>query len=61
MSIWFYIGIGLTLWLLWDLFTGVVWSYRPISKKQEPEQYWFFMFVWAIAAFSTLYFGYYNF
>ena len=52
---WFYIGIGLLLWVLYDLITGSVWSFREIKRSEEPGQYWFWMFVWVLLALSVLY------
>ncbi|WP_339756630.1 hypothetical protein [uncultured Winogradskyella sp.] len=36
MNIWFYIGIGLILWVLYDLYYGVTWTHRPVYRKYEP-------------------------
>ncbi|WP_412987390.1 hypothetical protein [Pontimicrobium sp. IMCC45349] len=53
MNIWFYIGIGLLLWVLYDLYYGVTWTHRPIYRQYEPNAYWLVSIVWIIVALTT--------
>lgn len=57
MSVWFYIGIGLILWVIYDMYYGVTWTFRPIYKKYEPNAYWFVTLLWIIVAIYTTLFG----
>lgn len=57
MNIWLIIGIGLGVWVIYDLITGKTWSYREIRRKSEAGQYWFFTFLWAAIAAITIYKG----
>jgi|GEM_PF-1497586 len=57
-NLWFFIGIGLLIWLIYDLVVGITWSYRKIHRKQEPFLYWVFIFIWAIMALGTIYLTY---
>ncbi len=50
LSFWQWIGILLSLWVLWDLFTGHVYSYRSIYRSEEPGYYWIMMLIWAAIA-----------
>lgn len=50
---WLYIGIILFVWIFYDLFTGVVWSYREIKRSEEPGQYWLWMAVWTVIALAS--------
>ncbi|WP_196886624.1 hypothetical protein [Aureivirga sp. CE67] len=59
MSIWFYVGIGLILWQLYDLYIGVTWTFRPIYRKYEPITYWLVTIIWIIIAIATLISGMY--
>ncbi|MEM9336388.1 MAG: CIA30 family protein [Patescibacteria group bacterium] len=52
---WTVIGIGLLLWVLYDLYTGEVWSYRAIKRKEEPGQYWLWTAIWFVIALTVLY------
>lgn len=53
MNMWFYIGIGLLIWVLYDLFYGVTWTIRPIYRKNEPKVYWLVTIIWIIVAVTT--------
>ena len=53
MNMWFYIGIGLLIWVLYDLFYGVTWTTRPIYRKHEPKVYWLVTIIWIIVAVTT--------
>lgn len=55
MNIWLYIGIALLLWVAYDLFAGVTWSYREIRRQHEPILYWIFTGLWLLIAIGTLY------
>lgn len=53
MNIWFYIGIALIIWVIYDLIAGVTWTYRSIYRQYEPIQYWLVTTLWAIIAIVT--------
>lgn len=56
MSIWFFIGIALIIWVVYDLFMGVTWTYRAVYRKNEPWAYWLVTLFWffiAVASFSA--------
>jgi len=53
MSIWFFIGLALIVWVIYDLWVGVTWTYREVYRKYEPIQYWIVSFLWAIIAIVT--------
>ncbi len=53
MNIWFYIGIGLILWVLYDLYYGVTWTHKPIYRKYEPTTYWVVTLIWIAVAVTT--------
>ena len=57
MSFWFYLGIILILWVIYDLVNGVTWIYRPIYRKYEPLKYWIVTAIWLIVAVYTTYTG----
>lgn len=57
MNMWFYIGIGLLIWVLFDLFYGVTWTIRPIYRKHEPNVYWFVTIIWIVVAVTTTFSG----
>ncbi|MEC7289225.1 MAG: hypothetical protein VXW22_03930 [Pseudomonadota bacterium] len=50
LSVWQWIGAGLTLWVVWDLITGHVYSYRSVYRAEEPGYYWVMVVVWAAVA-----------
>lgn len=53
MSMWFYIGIALIIWVVYDLLAGVTWTYREVHRNEEPVQYWLVTLLWAIIAVVT--------
>lgn len=53
MSIWFIIGIALIIWVVYDLFAGVTWTYRAVYKKYEPTLYWLVTLLWFTIAIAT--------
>lgn len=59
MNVWFYIGIALLLWVVYDLVTGKVWSYREIERKNEPAMYWVFILAWFVLAATSISYGLY--
>lgn len=58
MNIWFFIGIGLVCWVVYDLYQGTTYSYRLIEKEKEPTLYWITWSIWAIIALGVLYSGF---
>jgi hypothetical protein len=57
MDIWFYIGIALMIWVIYDLLIGKTWSYREIWRKYEPGLYWFYTIIWFALAVSAIFSG----
>lgn len=53
MNFWFYIGIGLILWGIYDIYYGVTWAFRPIYKRYQPNAYWFVTLLWIVVAIYT--------
>lgn len=51
---WFIIGIALLIWVLYDLFSGTVWSYRKIYRREEPVAYWFTLAIWFVLAIGCI-------
>lgn len=51
---WMISGIVLLIWVVYDLFTGEVWSYRLIERRSEPFQYWFWTTLWFVIAITCL-------
>lgn len=49
-GVWQYVGIGLALWVLFDLFNGSLYLHRSIVRKEEPGLYWFGMLLWSAVA-----------
>lgn len=47
-----WLGIGLLVWLAYDLFSGAVYLHREIERTTEPALYWFSMLIWAAVAAS---------
>lgn len=55
MNVWLYIGIGLLLWVLWDLYSGrVVFIYQVLNRKTDPIKYWAVWSVWFIIAIGVI-------
>jgi hypothetical protein len=50
MSYW--LGVGLILWLLYDLVTGSAYLHREINSDTESSAYWLTMLLWAAVAAS---------
>lgn len=59
MEFWFYIGIVLFIWAVYDLFTGEVWLHRAVHRDSEPGMYWSLIIVWFLIAFWCLSYIYY--
>lgn len=51
---WLIVGVLLIVWVLYDLFSGTVWSYRKIYRKYEPGLYWLFILIWTALAMACL-------
>lgn len=51
---WLIIGMILLIWVVIDLVSGTVWSYRRIKRNEEPGMYWLFTTLWAVLAISCL-------
>jgi hypothetical protein len=54
---WFILGIGLILWVIYDLIKGVTWAFGPIYKKYEPLKYWAVTSLWFFVAVMTVVYG----
>ena len=48
----YWLGFGLILWLLYDLFSGVAYIWQRYERATETMMYWFTMVVWALVAAS---------
>jgi hypothetical protein len=57
ISLWQLVGIGLVLWVGYDLVMGYTYSYRLVLRDQEPLHYWLTILLWAAIAGITLYWG----
>lgn len=53
MNFWFFIGLGLIIWVLYDFYYGVTWIHRPVYKKYEPNAYWLVSIIWLLVAITT--------
>lgn len=51
---WLIIGLILLIWVVIDLISGTVWSYRRIKRSEEPGMYWLFTTIWFGLAISCL-------
>jgi len=51
---WLIIGILLLIWVVYDLISGTVWSYRKIYRREEPGLYWLFTAIWFVLALSCI-------
>lgn len=49
---WFFVGIIVLLWAVYDLAKGTVWSYRHIDRRTEPGMFWFVWMIWMIVGLS---------
>ena len=59
MSISYIVGILLTLWVLWDLYSGSVYLLNfetPHYRHEEPGIYWFGIILWSALAASCFLF-----
>jgi hypothetical protein len=54
MGIWFYLGLALLIWVIYDLYKGVTFSYRMIVKEYEPVMYYTMIAVWFLLAISGI-------
>ncbi|MBY5992640.1 hypothetical protein [Ferrimonas balearica] len=54
------LGTLLSLWVLWDLFTGRVYLWQAHERKQEPGTYWFAMALWSALAISCFTYPYWS-
>lgn len=54
-GLWQYIGIGLALWVLYDLLTGHVYFPGKVSRAENPGTYWTCMIVYAVLAASCFF------
>ena len=53
-GLWHLIGIGLVLWVAYDLFMGYSYSYRLVQRADEPLYYWLTVALWSLVAVATL-------
>lgn len=54
MDIWFYVGIGLILWAIKDLFMGYTYLWEPIARDENPGLYWFTLAIWFLIGAGTM-------
>jgi len=57
MNFWILLGLGLLLWIVYDLYNGVTWTYKPIYRAYQPILYWIVTLIWLIVAVLTIYSG----
>lgn len=55
MSIWFIVGIGLVLWVLWDLWNGYTYLWEPVTRDENPGLYWTVITIWSAAAVTSFF------
>lgn len=48
----YWLGLGLVLWLLYDLVTGSAYLHREFQSDIEPMGYWLTMLLWSAVAAS---------
>ncbi len=53
-TIWQIIGIGLLLWVVFDLLTGRTWLHRKFERAQEPLAYSTILLTWLLIALWSL-------
>lgn len=53
-NIWPVVGVGLLIWLSFDLLTGRTWLHRRYSRVSEPCAYWSILLVWFVIALWSL-------
>ena len=54
MEFWFFIGIALILWVIYDLYSGKVLLHREIRRENEPILYWVTCLLWLAVALYVL-------
>ncbi|MBO9448786.1 hypothetical protein J7426_00845 [Tropicibacter sp. R16_0] len=54
MDIWFYVGIGLILWAIKDLFMGYTYLWEPVASDEDPWTYWTVLLVWFALGIGTV-------
>ncbi|WP_156121669.1 hypothetical protein [Halocynthiibacter namhaensis] len=57
MTIWFFVGIALVIWVTWDLFAGHTYLWAPISRAENPWGYWATLGIWSLIAASCFFVG----
>lgn len=53
MPFWRLVGIGLALWVLYDLVVGYTYLHRQIQRSDERVLYWGVLLLWAAIAGLT--------
>lgn len=54
----YWLGFGLILWLLFDLFRGEAYIWHAYRRDTQPGMYWLTMLVWALVAASCFIYPY---
>jgi len=54
-NFWRVIGVGLLIWVAWDLYFGYTVLYDVIYKDQEPTLYWVSVTIWLGLGLSCFY------
>ena len=57
LSAWQWVGVGLVVWVAYDLFAGYGYSYRLVHRAEEPVHYWLMIALWSLVAGVTLWWG----
>lgn len=55
MGLWQYIGLGLTIWVIYDLMSGHVYFPGKVSRKANPYLYWVGIIVYSALAISCFF------
>ncbi|WKD51149.1 hypothetical protein [Microbulbifer spongiae] len=53
-TIWQFIGVGLLIWVVFDLFAGHTWLRRKYVRSKEPLGYWIILMMWLLFALWSL-------
>ena len=54
-NIWTYVGIGLLIWVGWDLYAGYTLAWDVIYRDDNPIAYWAIISVWAAIGVSCFF------
>lgn len=52
--VWILVGIGLLIWVMFDLWGGHTWLLHKIERDKEPWTYWMVVSIWLIISLWVL-------